>query len=114
MEVKTGILAGVLAFLGKLWHIIKSASELKVVKKEVLEFYVEGKEALEVTKSGLDELKSFIQPHSDGGKKLTREEVKRSMAIISNIYKELEEAWVEGAEAKEAISNLIKKIKSNG
>lgn len=105
------IITGIGVFFGKVFQIIRAAGKLRDVKKEVTEFIKESKEAWECAEETYKKIKSYFTEGSDGGKKLTANEVKEAVTLLEKFWKEAKEASVEGLEAKQAIQEMIKKLR---
>lgn len=109
-----GIFSAIGLFAGKVWRIIKAVSKLKKLKKEVLEFYEAGQVAYKNAESTLDKLKGYLGEGSDGGKKLTANEVKEAVVLLTELSKDLKLVYKEGLEAKDEIKKLIDSFKKEG
>lgn len=107
----TAIMAGIGLFFTRAWKIIRALKELKAVKKEIIEAYDEGKEALEIAQQTVNDIKKYFTDDSDGGKKLTAKELKEGIGKIERLINEIKEASVETIEAKDKLKEVIEKIK---
>lgn len=105
------IITAIGVFFGKVFQIIRSAGKLRDVKKEVTGFIKEGKEAWESADVTYKKIQSYFTEDSDGGKRLTANEIKEAVTLLETFWKEAREASVQGLEAKEAIKNLIEGFK---
>lgn len=108
----TGIIAFISAAFVWIRKIVKSASKLKKVKKEVLEAHAEIDDVVKKTKPAYEEIKSFFTEDSDGGKKLTAKELKRGTELIEMVYTEGIEAVKETLEAKDSIKEFIDEFRN--
>lgn len=108
-----GILTLIGAFGAKVMHLVKAASKLKTVKKEVLEAYTESKEAYEIAMDTIKKIESYFTEESDGGKKLTMKEITEATELVKKLAVELKQATTEIFEAKDSIKNLIDSFKKN-
>jgi len=107
----TAILTGIGLFLGKAWRVIKAASKLKSLKKEIIEAYTESEKAYKMALSTMEKIKGFLKEDSDGGKKLTVKEMAAVMDLLKTLSSELKKAGNEVMEAKTEIKKLIDSIK---
>ena len=106
-----GILAVISAFGAKLWRIIKAVSKLNTLKKEVIEAYIESKQAYDCAMRTIEIIQGYFKPESDGGKKLTINEITAITEQIKVLSIEIKQAATESMEAKNEIKKIIETVK---
>jgi len=110
----TAILTGIGLIFGKAWKIIKAATKLKALKKEIIEAYEESEKAYFCASVTLKKIRGYFKEDSEGGKKLTSKEVAEATRLLGELGAQLKKATKEVLEAKDEIKKVIDSIKKQG
>lgn len=104
--------ASIAVIYNKVVKVIKSTKKLKKVKTELIEAYEAGEKAYNQSSETIEKIQGYFSSGSDGGKKLTTDELVEATKLLTSLTAQLKEAYTKGLEAKTEIMELIKEFKS--